>query len=52
MAVKKFFFQKITKNRLAAGGSVPRPLAVIRLSYTTDILVQRTFIAVYIFISF
>ena len=35
MAVKKFFFQKITKNRSAAGGSVPRPPAVIRLSYTT-----------------
>ena len=39
----KFFFQKITKNRAAprpslppaAGGSAPRPLFVVRLSYTS-----------------
>ena len=34
MALKQLFFQKITKNRPAAGGFAPRPPSVIRLSYT------------------
>ena len=32
---RAFFFQKIITNRPAAGVFAPRPLSVIRLSYTT-----------------
>ena len=35
MALKAHFFPKIFKNRLVAGGSVPRPPSLMRLSYTS-----------------
>ena len=37
--LNSFFFQKITKNRLASSGLgfAPRPPSVIRLSYTTSL---------------